>query len=141
MNKNKNQFGRKTWDVEEYTKIAKNRNKFKHKIVNNSNNNNNNNNIINQINLTNTQFGEEESWFKCDICRRKFKDTLKLSEHFSSKMHIDKLKEYDDHNNNDNNNSNSNSNSSGISISNKSMPITLENVKKYIEKLEEMKRS
>ncbi|GMM44077.1 hypothetical protein DAPK24_006520 [Pichia kluyveri] len=79
----KNQYGRKTWDVEEYSKIRK-VDKDSKVVTSRS---------IENI-LNDKVFGNE--WFKCDLCNRKYKDSLKLSQHFSSKLHLNNIQQVDE---------------------------------------------
>lgn len=104
-----NQYGRKTWDVAEYARIHKARKRGKnndgemqgddaHTIAKRRAQKDTVQSIIGNSGLndgedTRFEFGEANSWFTCRVCNRRFKDSLKLSEHFASKMHMMKLKE------------------------------------------------
>lgn len=107
MENGKNQYGRKTWDVDAYARIAKERRENRGyngtksgvSVIRNSKKED----ILRQavgdrvsegegVNGE-SRFGEDNSWFKCQVCRRRFKDSLKLSEHLSSRMHRERLKE------------------------------------------------
>lgn len=133
MENGKNQYGRKTWDVDAYARIAKERRENR-----GHNGTKSGANVIRNLKKEDilrqavggrtgereavdgeSQFGEDNSWFTCQVCRRRFKDSLKLSEHLSSRMHRERLKELkvetsvesgDDHN----------------------TPITLDRVKKHL---------
>lgn len=77
-----NQYGRRTWDVEEYAAKAQLKDTKAEKVVLT------NDQILNQINsrtLTKSQ------WFNCEMCQRRFKDSLQLSDHLSSAQHLSQL--------------------------------------------------
>jgi hypothetical protein len=84
----KNQYGRRTWDVEAYAFKNDEKRTKRENIVDNLSENG----IIRQTQIDNeTIFGIENSWFTCKLCNRRFKDSLKLSEHYGSKQHIDNV--------------------------------------------------
>lgn len=90
-------FGRKTWDVEEYAEKAKNR-RSDSKIENSKNDKKqlgDRSKLLQQIgnekDNDNNIFVGDKAWFSCELCRRRFKDNLKLVEHLNSKEHLSKL--------------------------------------------------
>ena len=134
----KNQYGRKTWDVAEYARIHKARKQgtlgaSKGKDKTESEKRRLQTDSVQRIvggigigGLGNSDdssfgFGDANSWFTCRLCNRRFKDTLKLSEHFSSKMHLANLKELESTN--------------GVSAGANNKEITVENVKMHLADL------
>lgn len=96
----KNQYGRKTWDVDAYAKVAKERRSRGNKRVGDRISSGSvavsTEDILRQANAVGNEeyFGEENSWFVCKLCNRRFKDSLRLSEHLSSKQHLENLAKY-----------------------------------------------
>ncbi|KAG0679824.1 U4/U6.U5 snRNP associated protein [Pichia californica] len=134
----KNQYGRKTWDVDEYARVAKERKRTGNGrriddefIKKNLNNGISNDEILafnirsnNNNEQQETIFGEDNSWFVCRICNRRYKDTMMLTEHLSSKQHqinLQKIK---------------NDKDCEIKIK---KDITLENVKEHLYRLRDLK--
>lgn len=141
MEKGKNQYGRKTWDVDAYARIAKERREgtshSQNKNGANAIKNSKKENILRQAvggsnsgghAEDNSRFGEDNSWFKCQVCRRRFKDSLKLSEHLSSRMHQDRMRELSRE-----------SEEEVGGFTHRNTPITLEKVKQHLAMLAEKK--
>lgn len=139
----KNQYGRKTWDVEEYSKISKQRRINRYNNKNNDTNNeiliknflNKENKILsNNLNKVESDlFGEENNWLVCHLCNRRFKDSLKLSEHLSSKMHLNNVKKLEQLKKESLNEVDDNENES------ENDDITLEKVKQHLYNLKMLK--
>lgn len=73
-----NQYGRRTWDVDEYAqrkRVKEARGGF----------------VSSVHQETGTLFGSDQSWFVCEPCRRRFKDTQALAVHCSSRQHLENV--------------------------------------------------
>lgn len=121
-----NQYGRRTWDVEEYAQRRNGREKRSKQAQYQGSLEKEH--ILRQITGpdSDSRFGEENSWLVCRICKRRFKDSLKLSEHLSSKMHLDRVRELEAQR--------GGKGGPGVEGA-EEKDITLENVKRHLEKL------
>lgn len=91
-NNNKNQYGRRVWDVEEYAKRAGKTGEVKRgkgPVSNES--------ILRQIDPLNQKLVKDE-WFRCDLCNRKFKDSVKLADHISGAQHAANMNKFKEEN-------------------------------------------
>lgn len=78
----KNQYGRRVWDVEEYAKragVPEEKKQLNQSLSNDS--------ILRQIDPL-TQKLTKDDWFRCDLCNRRFKDSIKLADHISGGQHL-----------------------------------------------------
>lgn len=96
MSNKLNQYGRRTWNIEEYEEKSRNKDTKKTKIEV-TKNDLTLNGLLKQVNTqnnNNSRFGIENSWFTCKLCNRRFKDSLKLTEHYSSRQHKENLSKH-----------------------------------------------